>query len=129
VILLDTHALVWWVSQTGGLSGPAQAAIAASGADILVSSITAWEIAMLAQRGRIGLAMDVAGWLAEVGKIPGLKFIPVDNAIAVDAVTLPGEFHKDPVDRIIVATARKFTASLITADEKISAYQHVRTIW
>ncbi len=129
MILLDTHALVWWVSQTGGLSRPAQAEITASGEDILVSSITAWEIAMLAQRGRLGLATDISSWLAEVGKIPGLKFIPVDNTIAVDAVMLPGEFHKDPADRIIVATARKFTAPIITADEKISAYPHVRTIW
>ncbi len=58
-----------------------------------------------------------------------MQFIPVDNEIGIEAANLPGEFHKDPADRIIVATGRKFGAPVVTADEKIRAYPHVRTIW
>jgi PIN domain nuclease of toxin-antitoxin system len=132
LILLDTHCLFWWVNDDQGkLSADALAAIAAErpGGEILISSITAWEVAMLVARGRLGLSMDTAAWLATVQEIEEVKFIPVDNEIAVQAVTLPAEFHKDPADRLIVATARKFAAPLVTADEKIRGYPHVRTIW
>ena len=84
---------------------------------------------MLVARQRIALSMDVAEWLKWIETIEGVQFLAVDNEIAVKAVELPGEFHKDPADRVIVATARKLGAALITADEKIRAYPHVRTIW
>lgn len=84
---------------------------------------------MLAARGRINLSMDVTAWLAKVEEIDCLKFFPVNNEIAVMAVQLPGEFHKDPADRLIVATARKLGAPIVTVDEKIRAYPHIRTIW
>lgn len=132
MILLDTHCLLWWVNDDRDkLSADAQAALAAArpGSEILISSITAWEIAMLVARGRLGLTMDVAAWLATVQEIEEVRFIPVDNTIAVDAVELPGVLHKDPADRIIVATARKFAVPIVTADEKIRDYPHVRTIW
>ncbi len=131
MILLDTHSLIWWVSDPQKLSVDAAAAIAAEspGGDILISSITTWEIAMLVARGRLGLATDLGAWFKVVEEIEEMKFIPVDNAIAIEAVALPGDFHKDPADRLIVATARKLTAPIVTADEKIRAYPHVRTIW
>jgi PIN domain nuclease of toxin-antitoxin system len=66
----------------------------------------------------------------KVGQIEALSFVPVDNEVAVKSIQLPGEFHKDPADRIIVATARKFAAPLVTVDDKIGDYPpHVRTIW
>ena len=132
VILLDTHILLWWA---GGnpelLSADAAAAITAAitGGEIAVSSISAWEIAMLVDRGRLALSMDVAAWLAVVQEIEALRFIPVDHEIGVKAVELPGVFHKDPADRMIVATARKLGVPLVTADEKIRMYEHVRVIW
>jgi PIN domain nuclease of toxin-antitoxin system len=97
--------------------------------EILISSITAWEIALLVTGRRVGLSVNVDVWFANVERSPGVKFIPIDNEIAMQAVTLPGDFHKDPADRIIVATARKFGAAIVTADEKILSYPHVRTIW
>jgi PIN domain nuclease of toxin-antitoxin system len=134
LIVLDTHVLVWWVS--GGdsqLSSNARAAlhdeIANEEGLIIVSSISAWEIAMLIDKGRLTLSMDVDDWLKEVSQIGGLRFIPIDNDIAVQSTRLSGEFHKDPADRMIVALARHLNAPLITADEKIRAYRHVRTIW
>lgn len=95
----------------------------------MVSSISAWELAMLVAKGRLTLQMDVSRWLSLVNQIEAVSFIPVDNEIAVSSTTLPDAFHKDPADRIIVATARKYAAPLVTADEKIRAYPHVHTIW
>ena len=132
MILLDTHCLFWWVNDDQGkLSADALAAIAAERPDgeILISSITAWEVAMLVARGRLGLSMDTSAWLATVQEIEEVKFVPIDNEIAVQAVTLPAEFHKDPADRVIIATARKFAVPIVTADERIRGYPHVRTIW
>jgi PIN domain nuclease of toxin-antitoxin system len=131
VIVLDTHALVWWVTGDPALSRKARSAIERelAGGEILVSSISAWEIAMLVEREKLVLSMDVGSWLATVADIEAVRFVPVDPEIAVKSVELPGEFHKDPADRMIVATARKFSVSLVTKDEKIRAYSHVKTIW
>jgi PIN domain nuclease of toxin-antitoxin system len=84
---------------------------------------------MLVETERLVLSMDVSSWLATVSAIEAVRFVPVDVEIATKSVDLPGEFHKDPADRMIVATARKFAVPLITKDEKIRAYPHVKTIW
>lgn len=91
--------------------------------------MTAWEISMLVQRSRLALSMDVGQWLGLVGEIENLAFVPVNNEIAIKSTELPGEFHKDPADRIIVATARQHGVPLVTADLKIQAYPHLATIW
>ena len=132
MIALDTHALPQWKSGDGKLSTKAKRAITKHqdiDRSILVSSISAWEIGMLVNRGRLTLNMDVDSWLAEVDKIPAVAFVPVDNSVSVKSTCLPGEFHKDPADRIIVALARHSSYPLITADEKILAYKHVKTLW
>jgi PIN domain nuclease of toxin-antitoxin system len=130
MILLDTHALIWWVNGDP-MSPRATSAMAVEleGGEIAISSITAWEIAMLTTRGRLSLSIDVTAWLAAIKQIERVKFVAIDNEIAVDAVELPGEFHKDPADRLIVATARKLRVPIVTADQKITGYPHVRTIW
>lgn len=84
---------------------------------------------MLTTRGRLSLSIDVTKWLVAIQQIERVGFVAVDNEIAVNAVELPGEFHKDPADRLIVATARKLGVAVVTADEKIRGYPHVRTIW
>jgi PIN domain nuclease of toxin-antitoxin system len=132
LIVLDTHTLLWWASgDKVQLSEAAAQTIEGelNGGQIIVSSISAWELAMLVNKNRLVLSMDIEEWLLVVGQIEAVNFVPVDNEIAVKSTELPGEFHKDPADRIIIATARKFAASLITADEKIRVYPHVRTIW
>jgi PIN domain nuclease of toxin-antitoxin system len=131
MIVLDTHALVWWVTGDAALSKKARKEIEReqSGGAIIVSAISAWEIAMLVARGRLVLAMDVSSWLATVAEIEAVRFHPVDVEIAVKSVELPGEFHRDPADRMIVATARKLAVSLVTRDDKILNYPHVKTIW
>ena len=84
---------------------------------------------MLIQKGRLVLSMDIVSWLDEVSQIAGVRFVPVDNEIGIKATLLPGKFHKDPADRMIVATARQMSATLITADQKMISYEHVRTVW
>jgi PIN domain nuclease of toxin-antitoxin system len=132
VIVLDTHVLIWWVNGGEALSEPAQQAInrtVGSGAPLLVSSISAWEIAMLVSKGRLALTMEITRWLETVEAIEAVRFVPVDNALGVQSVQLPGELHPDPADRIIVALARRFSVPLVTADERIRAYKQVKTIW
>ena len=131
MIVLDTHTLVWWVTGDVALSKKAKTAIdrELNGGQIIVSAISAWEIAMLVERERLVLSMDVESWLATVAKIDAVRFIPLDVEIALKSVDLPGSFHKDPADRMIVATARKLAVPLVTKDEKIRAYAHVKTIW
>lgn len=133
MIVLDTHALLWWVSGDSQLSQKALEAIEnelqADDGEILVSAITAWEVALLVDKGRLSLSMNIDDWLDTAQEIEGVRFVPVDVATAVESTRLPGEFHKDPADRMIVALSRHFNAALITADDKITAYRHVRTIW
>jgi PIN domain nuclease of toxin-antitoxin system len=133
VIVLDTHALVWWVSGDGRLSARArdliEQTVASAGRQVLVSAISAWEIAMLVERGRIALAMDLDEWLLALESLEGVTLVPVSVQVAVQSATLPGTFHKDPADRMIVALAREQNAVLVTADENIQRYPHVRWHW
>lgn len=132
MIVIDTHVMVWWVSGSDALSAVAKKIIESTlskGGEVLISSISAWEIAMLVEKGRLVLSMDVESWLDEVSQIDGVRFLPIDNEIGVKSTALPGDFHKDPADRMIVATARKLAVPLVTADEKILQYEHVKTVW
>lgn len=132
MIVIDTHILIWWVSEDQQLSPKAKIAIdneIEAGGDMLVSSITAWEIAMLVEKGRLTLSMDVDSWIGIGGNIEHVRFIPVDNKVAIESTRLFGEFQKDPADRMIVAFARTLSAKLVTEDEKIRAYRHVKTVW
>lgn len=131
MIVLDTHTLVWWVTGDATLSKKAKSVIAREqdGGEIIISAISAWEITMLVEKDRLVLSMDVSSWLATVAGIECVKFFPVDVEIANKSVVLPGQFHKDPADRMIVATARKLAVPVVTKDEKIQSYPHVKTIW
>lgn len=132
MIVLDTHVLVWWIGNSDRLSSRAKASInqeRKSGGRIVVSAISAWEIAMLVSKGRLTLAMDVDSWLQIASQIEHVRFVPLDTRVLVESTRLPGEFHKDPADRMVVAQARTLAAPLVTADEKIQAYRQVKTIW
>lgn len=131
MIMLDTHALVWWRNSSSKLSHRAQTAIAreAQGGNLVLSAFSFWEIALLVEHNRLALPSDLASWLAAVEAIDRMHFIPVDNQIAVASVRLPPGLHKDPADRIIVATAIALGIPVVTADQKMHAYPHVQTIW
>jgi PIN domain nuclease of toxin-antitoxin system len=131
VIVLDTHVWVWWVSGNEALSGAAAAALQEAMADrsIRISSISAWEVAMLVERGRLELTMDAADWVERSEALPFVEFVPVDNRVAVRSTRLAEYSHKDPADRIIVATAQVLGARLVTRDERLWSYPHIETIW
>lgn len=131
MIVLDTHAWVWFVSNPELLSSKATAAIedAVSEKRVFISSISAWEVALLVARGRLELTMEVSEWVARSESLPFFQFVPVNNTIAVKSVVLPGSLHADPADRVIIATARSLGAPIITKDKRLRTYPHIETIW
>jgi len=131
LIVLDTHAWVWWISSPERLSEKAQTEIeqAMETKEIHISSISAWEVALLVRKGRLELSLPAEDWVARSEALPFLDFVPVDNHIAMRSVHLPGELHDDPADRIIIATALTLGAPLVSKDSKIRSYRHVKTIW
>jgi PIN domain nuclease of toxin-antitoxin system len=131
MIVLDTHAWIWFASKPEALSKKARNALdaAVKEKNVLISSISVWEVALLVKNKRLKLSMDVADWIAKSENLPFIQFIPVSNSIAVKSVNLPPPLHPDPADRIIIATALSNGAPLVTKDKKIAAYSHVKTIW
>jgi PIN domain nuclease of toxin-antitoxin system len=131
MIVLDTQALLWWLHDPSRLSAPARKRMqqAESGERMLVSAISVWEIAVKCRLGKLTLPMEIGAWYQQAEQYPGLTFAPVTPADAIASTLLPGEFHADPADRIIVAVARRLGTPLITSDDKIRAYAHVQTVW
>ncbi len=133
-LLLDTHCWIWMQSGlTENFSPAAKAAIrqAVNDEELLISVISGWEIGLLDSKKRISLSMDCDQWVREAVTIPGLRVVPISMSIAVHSTRLPGEFHGDPADRILVATAKIEGARLLTKDRKIlgyASYKHVRVL-
>ena len=131
MIVLDTNTWIWFISNPDFLSKRAQKAVNAAVKDksILISSISAWEIALLVKKRRLELTLEVTDWIAKSESLPFIKFVPVTNSIAVKSVNLPLPLHPDPVDRIIIATTLSLGAALVTKDEKLLGYAHINAIW
>jgi len=129
MILLDTHVLIWMASEPRRLSKKARAAIreARQKTGVAIATITLWELAWLAENGRIQVTGSVESFVrATVARVI-LK--PMTPEIAALAVRLPSGFPKDPADRIIASTAMVEAAPLVTADEQIRQARVVQTIW
>lgn len=132
MILLDTHALVWWVSDPGQIPVKARRRIEAvveSGDGLAVSSISVWEIAMLVSRERLKLTLPLDVWLASLEALPHLRFVAVSSQVAVRAVGLEKLASRDPADRMIVATAMILGATLVTADRRLRSYGAINSVW
>jgi len=131
VIVIDTHIWLWWISNPENLTAKAVHAIekAVNDSSIIISSISVWEIALLVKKKRLKFSIDVNDWVRKSESLPFINFTPVDNTIALRSVALPGDFHPDPADRIITATAMTMGLPLVTKDDKILHYPHVETIW
>ncbi|MEQ1862463.1 MAG: type II toxin-antitoxin system VapC family toxin [Chthoniobacteraceae bacterium] len=127
MIVVDTHVWVWWVHGDPTLSAANRALLdSAEETGIGVSAISCWEVAKLVERGRLTLPCPVFDWLQQALAYPGVRLIDLSPRICVESTRLPGEFHRDPADQIIVATARVLNAPLVTVDGKILAYPHVK---
>jgi PIN domain nuclease of toxin-antitoxin system len=129
MIVLDTHIWVWWVHGDERLSKLQIDVIQANEDDVIgVSAISCWEVAKLVERGRLELPCSIAEWFEQALAYPGVRILELTPEIAVASTQLPGEFHNDPADQIIVASARINNCSLVTSDDKILNYPHVKTI-
>jgi PIN domain nuclease of toxin-antitoxin system len=128
--LLDTHVLLWWVHADSRLSRGQLDILDAAKPDspLLVSDITLWEIANLSSLGRIRLHLPLRDWLEQATAPPLVQRASITPAIAAEVAALPDSFHRDPADRILVASARALGAALLTQDRRIILSGLVPTI-
>jgi PIN domain nuclease of toxin-antitoxin system len=121
-LLLDTHAWVWWVTRPERLSRRQRTAIdrarRAAREPILVSIISCWEVALLAQRGKLRFSIAPDAWLEQATSLPGVEVAPLTLATISIAVRLAG--LRDPADQLVVATALERGARLVTSDTRIA---------
>lgn len=121
-LLLDTHVLLWWLRDEPGLSREQvrRLARAEAGAEPHgVSAISLWEIATLAETGRIRFTRTVEDFLAALEQHPRIRVLPLTARIVLESTRLGASLHRDPADQIITATARVHGLSLVTADRRI----------
>ena len=129
MIILDTHIWIWHIQDDRRLTKKLADLIRSNeSAGIGVSAISLWEVAKSVQRGHLYLPTDVEIWLEDAVAYPGIVVIPLNTRIAVESTRLPGSFHKDPADQLIVATSRVYDRPLLTVDTLILAYPHVRLL-
>lgn len=129
MIVLDTHAWLWWLADPTRLSPAARAAIDEADA-IGVSSISCWELTMLVARGRISLDRDVAVWVRQALGHARVRQQALTPEMAVAAGQLDARgFPGDPADRFIYATAEAARARLVTRDDAIRRFDARTTIW
>ena len=128
MIILDTHAAVWWTQQPELLGAGAEEAIQTADR-ILIPAIAFWETALLVRKGRLALKRDqpVDEWAAAVLSIPRVRAIPLSPQLAIKADAL--EMHPDPADRFIAATALHCKVPLVTKDNLLQSLTWLRTVW
>ena len=126
--LLDTHIWIWWVLGVPRL-GTRAAWLEAQPTDALGRSvISIWEVAKLVQKGRLILPFDVRTWVDKALDETAVQVLALSKVAVIDANALPGEFHADPADQLIGATARDLDCELMTDDARILSYQHVKAV-
>jgi PIN domain nuclease of toxin-antitoxin system len=128
VIVLDTHAWLWWVNGDASLSRKAEKEIRAA-RRIGVSAVSCLEVAVAEARGRIELDRPALVWLGEALALPRVELLPLTPAVAVKASRFGRDFPGDPADRVIAATAQLESAVLVTRDSRIREYPGIETVW
>ena len=125
--LLDTHVWIWTQEQPDALGPASRALLETTAEELCVSAVSSLEIARLVAGGLVELKGSLDRWVRSAIDSLEARSIDVDHQIAIEAYKLPGRFHKDPADRLLVATAKLRDLTLVTADERILAYRSVRT--
>jgi PIN domain nuclease of toxin-antitoxin system len=129
VILIDTHIWIWWVQDKPKLTASQIKHIEnLQSNEIGVSVISCLEVARLTAARQITFSVDILDWISAALIYPDVQLLELTPEIAVASTRLPSPFHKDPADRILVATARALDIPILTADAKILSYSHVRTL-
>ena len=127
MIVLDTHIWIWWVHNASELTEQQKKLIQDHEEQGLgISAISCWEVAKLVEYNRLNLPCSIMEWFEQALAYPGIRLLNLIPRIAVESTQLPGAFHRDPADQIIVATARIYDSALLTADDKILKYPHVK---
>lgn len=129
--LLDTHAWLWWLDGTGALRGHERAeldACAAAGEPPFLAGISLWEMALLVELGRVELERPFDDWIDLAASPRTVRIVEVSAAVAKELVRLPESFHRDPADRLIVASARALELPVLTHDHAIRRSRLVR-LW
>ena len=128
--LLDTHAWIWWIEQDTRLGAKAIAALDAFPADRrpFLCDVSLWEVATLIERGRLQIDVPLDDWLHAAAHPRSVQLLPVTPRIAAEVARLPESFHRDPADRLIVATSRVQRIPVLTHDEGIRRSRLV-TLW
>lgn len=127
-LLLDTHVLVWAESLPERLGAEAKQWLLDPANSLWVSPVTTLELSRLISLGRLSLRKTLEAWLEDARLHLSLEDAAFTHGIAIQSYQLPGEFHKDPADRMLVATAREGGYTLITADDLILGYPHVQVL-
>jgi PIN domain nuclease of toxin-antitoxin system len=130
-LLIDTHYWIWLqAGNSDRLTSPDLDLIdsASTQGNLYLSVMSVWEVDILESKRRIRLYTSCAQWVEEALAIPGLTLAPITPAIAIESTRLPGIFHGDPADCIIVTTARALHARLLTSDKNIRAYARRRHV-
>ncbi|MDZ7400918.1 MAG: type II toxin-antitoxin system VapC family toxin [candidate division KSB1 bacterium] len=129
MIVLDTHIWVWWVHDDTKLTSTQIEIIKANEDNIIgVSAISCWEVAKLIELKRLEIPCEISDWFEQALSYPGIRVLELTPEIAIESTQLPGKFHRDPADQMIVATARIYHCPLVTSDIKILRYSHVKTV-
>jgi PIN domain nuclease of toxin-antitoxin system len=123
-LLLDTHVWVRYGNKTPALRKSATDAIdeGLNSGTVYVSVISVWEIALLVRQNKLALHTSVGRWVDEALGVSGLQLLPFSPQIAIESVNLPEPMHKDPADRILVASARVERLTLVTSDKAMLAF-------
>lgn len=129
-LLLDTH--VWfWLLEKPEMIPPSirQILTDINNVPFGICSISLWEVSKLVQKGRIKLTIPLTDWFSQALTPGFIRIYPLTESISIHSTTLPDEFSSDPADEMIVATARLYNLTLITADKRILSYPHIKTLW
>ena len=127
-LLLDTCAVIYFVEGTGDLSRSATDSIQAPDSEVFVSAVSVGELACAVARGKLKLKQHWRAWWKEALRRNGWPCLPVTGETAEEAYSLSEPIHRDPADRMLIATARLERLTLVTTDGKILGYPHVSTL-
>ena len=94
-----------------------------------LAAISTWEVAKKTALGKLQLSLPVSQWMQQATNPKGIQLLPLTPEVALESAYLPGDFHRDPADQLIVATARLHHLVLVTGDQRIHAYPYVKTMW
>jgi PIN domain nuclease of toxin-antitoxin system len=126
-LLLDTHVWIWTQEAPEKLGAHTTGLLVDRQNVLYVSTISTLEIARLLRIGTIALSEPLYSWVSDTLKALECGTMEISHRIAIEAYSLPGDFHKDPADRVLVATARIYELTLVTMDERILQYSHVKS--